>query len=108
MTSFNGTPSPGTARVALTAEPADYLSLFESSVMPGFAIGLHAHLKNGAQLDDIIADGSLPGHFHWVYARYALGKVRGGETRSIVEDRLLTGGGYYSQPDIYRRVMIAS
>lgn len=99
---------PGEARVALTVEPANYLSLFESAVMPGFAIGLHTHLKDGSQLHDIIAEGSLPGHFHWVYARYALGKIRGGETRSIVEDRLLTGGGYYSQPEIYSRVMIAA
>lgn len=105
---FEGHSVSGKARAALTAEQADYLSLFESAVMPGFAIGLHVHLKDGAQLHDIIADGSLPGHFHWVYARYALGKIHGGETRSIVEDRLLTGGGYYSRPEIYGRVMIAA
>jgi tRNA (mo5U34)-methyltransferase len=99
---------PGEAIASLTAEPADYLSLFESAVMPGFAIGLHAHLKHGDKLDAIIAEASLSGHFHRVYLRYALGKVRGGETRSIVEDRLLTGGGYYTQPEIYRRVVIAA
>jgi SAM-dependent methyltransferase len=99
---------PGEASVALTTKPADYLSLFESAVMPGFAIGLHAHLKQAAKLDAIVAEGSLPGHFHRVYARYALGKVGGGETRSIAEDRLLTGGGYYSQPEIYRRAVIAA
>jgi hypothetical protein len=99
---------PGKANVTLTANPVDYLSLFESAVGPGFAIGLHVLLKNGAKVKDIIARGSLSNRFHWVYVRYGLGKVRGGETRSIVEDRLLTGGGYYGRPEIYRRVMVAA
>ena len=105
---FHRHPVPVESRVALTSEPADYLSLFEAAVTPGFAIGLHAHLKHAAKLGAIIAEGSRPGHYHRVYARYALGKVRGSETRSIEEGRLLTGGGYYDQPEIYRRLMMAA
>jgi SAM-dependent methyltransferase len=104
---FHSHSVPAQASVSLTAEPADYLSLFESAVMPGFAIGLHAYFKHAAKLDAIVAEGSLPGHFHRVYARYALGKVRGGGSQSILEDRLLTGGGYYNRPEIYRRVVMA-
>jgi tRNA (mo5U34)-methyltransferase len=105
---FRSHSVPGGATVSLTDEPADYLSLFESAVTPGFAIGLHTHFKHAAKLAAIIADGSPAGHFNQVYARYALGNVHRGETQSIVEDRLLTGGGYYSQPEIYRHVMTAA
>jgi tRNA (mo5U34)-methyltransferase len=105
---FQRQPVPTDARVVLADKPADYLSLFESAVMPGFAVGLHAHIKHADKLGAIIAEGSLPGQFHRVSAQYAIGKVRGGETRSIVEDRLLTGGGYYSQPEIYRHAIIAA
>src|SRR5207248_3536727 len=52
-----------------------------------------------------IAEGSRSGRYHWIYPRYFLGRIAPQETRSVTEDRLLTGGGYYREPDIYRRVL---
>lgn len=93
-------------RVAkLWTGPADYLGISEMGYVPGFCMGLHARLRNGADLQDLIAEGSQPGRFHWVYARYGLGRLRPGQTRRVVEDRLLTGGGYYAEPDIYCRLL---
>jgi SAM-dependent methyltransferase len=89
----------------LHAGPADYLGIWESRVIPGFAHGFHVRLRNGDKLGDVIAEGSRPGQFHWIYIRYALGRIGPGQTQKIVEDRLLTGGGYYAEPDIYCRVM---
>jgi len=100
--------APEQEKVALNVGPADYLCLYESTCIPGFANGLHAHFKNSSMLDEIIAEGTRPGKYHWVYARYGLGKLQDGESRSIVEDRLLTGGGYYNKPHIYRQLMIAA
>jgi SAM-dependent methyltransferase len=64
---------------------------------------------SGGKLKGILAEGpSAAINYDWVYARYGLGDLRGGETASIVEDRLLTGGGYYNKPQIYRQLMIAA
>jgi len=100
-------------RRAPTGEPAtklhiggaDYLGISETGAVPGFAHGFHVRLRNGSQLGDIIAEGSRSGRYHWIYPRYFLGRIAPQETRSVTEDRLLTGGGYYREPDIYRRVL---
>jgi len=84
---------------------ADYLGINETRVVPGFAHGFHVRFHNGSELGDIVAEGSRSGRFHWIYPRYSLGRLAPQETRSISEDRLLTGGGYYREPDIYRRVL---
>jgi SAM-dependent methyltransferase len=83
---------------------ADYLGISET-VVPGFAHGFHMRFRNGNELGDITAEGSRSGRFHWIYSRYSLGRIEPQQTRSISEDRLLTGGGYYREPDIYRRVL---
>ncbi|MGD9879906.1 MAG: methyltransferase domain-containing protein [Reyranella sp.] len=93
-------------RMLLATGKADYASVFESYETPGFALGLHAHLKDGDRLEDIVAEGSFADRFHWIHARYRLGTIPGGGTRGIVEDRLLTGGGYYDRPAHYRRMII--
>lgn len=92
---------PEGTKAILTKGGVDYISLFEGRVMPGFAVGVHASLRNGDLIKDIGAEGHQPGRYHWVYAHYRLGTLRKGETKTICEDRLLTGGGYYRRPDIY-------
>ena len=85
--------------------PADYLGIAEMKAVPGFANGFHVRFHNGSQLGDIIAEGSRSGRFHWIYPRYFLGRLEPEDTQVISEDRLLTAGGYYAEPDIYRRVL---
>jgi hypothetical protein len=89
----------------LRAGPADYLSISELGSSADNALAIHVRFRNGAEIGDIISEGTQPSGFHWIYPRYALGRVGPGETRTIVEDRLLTGGGYYSEPDIYLRIL---
>src|SRR5947207_1657763 len=84
---------------------ADYLGISETRAVPGFAHGFHVRFRNGSELGDIVAEGSRSGRFHWIYPRYSLGRLAPQETRSISEDRLLTGGGYYREPDFYRHVL---
>ena len=93
-------------RVVLATGKADYVGLFESFEIPGFAMGLHVGLKNGDRLKEVVAEGSLEERFHWVYARYRLGRLGGGDTKRIVESRMLTGGGYYNRPELYRQIII--
>lgn len=95
-------------RVVLATGRADYLSLFESFEIPGFAMGLHVGIQDGDSLEEIVAEGSSARQFHWVYARYQLGTIRGGQTRKIVENRMITGGGYYDRPEIYRQLIIGA
>lgn len=99
---------PGASRTTLARGATDYVSLFEGRVMPGFAVGLHVHLNNGDQLKDVTVEGSQLGHFHWVYTTYDLKKLQEGQTKTIIENRLLTGGGYYTLPDIYKKLIIAA
>lgn len=99
---------PGGSKTILARGAADYVSLFEGRVMPGFAVGLHAHLNDGDKLKDFTAEASQLGHFHWVYATYDLKRLRKGETKTIVENRLVTGGGYYTRPDLYKKLIIAA
>ena len=93
------------SRMVLATGRADYVSLFESFEIPGFAMGLHVGIQDGDCLQEIIAEGSSARQFHWVYARYRLKTIGSGQTREIVENRMLTGGGYYDRPEIYRQII---
>lgn len=101
------------ATTTLHEGPADYLGICEtrfsprseSAGIPGFAHGIHIRFRNGKDLGDIRTEGSEHGCFNWIYPRYAFGRIGPQESRSIVEDRLLTGGGYYGEPDIYCRIL---
>lgn len=96
-------------RADLHKGPADYLGinesnyspLSESAGIPGFAHGFHVRFRDGDKIERIAAYGSKEGRFHWIRTFYRLGTVGGGKTRTIREDKLMTGGGYYTAPEIY-------
>ena len=100
-------------RADLHKGPADYLGineanfspLSESAGIPGFAHGFHIAFRNPKQIERIAAVGSREGRFHWVRIFYSLGRLERGQTHTIREDRLMTGGGYYSEPAIYRALL---
>ena len=94
--------------VTLWSGPADYMCLYESSWMPGFANGFHVNFEDGARIESVMAKWSGPSHFHWVFCAYAVGDIRRGKTSSITEQRLLTGGGNYSAPAFYRDLITAA
>ena len=106
--SFITSPVPTEPSATLWDGPADYLCLYESSWMPGFANGFHVRFKDPAKVERIMARWSEPNCFHWVYAVHKVGKIRRGQTRSIVEDRLMTGGGNYDAPAFYRELVAAA
>jgi SAM-dependent methyltransferase len=98
--------SPPTRHVGtLQTGPADYVGVSDKGHAPGFSHAFHVRLRNGDQLGDIVAEGPQPGRFHWLYLRYALGRIRPERTHRVTEDRLLTGGGYYNKPEIYCQVL---
>jgi|GEM_PF-138593 len=106
---------PTDQRADLHAGPADYLGINEAHFsplslnagIPGFAHGFHVRYHDGARIERIAAWGSREGRFHWVRTFYRLGTVGSGQSRTIREARLMTGGGYYGAPDIYAALLDA-
>jgi SAM-dependent methyltransferase len=104
---FSSVPAPDTSPAAIHVGPADYLCLYEAEVIPGFANAAHVRFRDASRIRDIVAEGSNRGFYHWVYPRYLLGDLGSEEAGTVVEDRLMTGGGYYDQPRIYHDLMAA-
>lgn len=106
---------PSEPRAQLHAGPADYLGinesnyspLSESAGIPGFAHGFHIAYHDGARIEQITANGSREGRFHWIRTFYRIGTVSAKAPARLREDRLMTGGGYYAQPEIYQALLAA-
>ncbi|MFK5004374.1 hypothetical protein, partial [Klebsiella pneumoniae] len=47
------------------------------------------------------------GRFHWIRTFYRIGTVSAKAPARLREDRLMTGGGYYAQPEIYQALLAA-
>ena len=94
----------GNRRQQAYAGPASYLGMIQAGNSPGFSYAMHALLRTGERLKEIVTMCYVPGRVHWLTCRYAMGNPSGAPM-VIEEERLLTAGGYYDDPAHYAEVM---
>lgn len=102
---FKLSPVDTDSNSSITTLPADYLCVFESNCIPGFAYGIHSLLRDNDKVIEIRASGANAGNHHHLYVKYGLGSLAGGQSLSISESRMLTGGGYYKNGPYYRELL---
>ena len=95
-------------RVELHRGPAEYCAIVQEGASPGFSYAIHTLLRDSSKLSRILARGQQAGRLHWLLHFYAMGRVQPGQTATIAEERMLTGGGYYDAAAHYEGVLRAA
>ena len=85
-----------------------FLCLHESNTAPGFSNALNVLYKQPEMVKSIIAESITCGKFHLVYALYEINDSPLDNKITLLEERLLIGGGYYHNINTYYKLMLQS
>jgi hypothetical protein len=94
--------APG--RQFVPAAGAEYYSIVQSEIA-GFALAVHSAPREPRDLAEIELLTRFPGYLHFARARYRFAGGCRGRRLVVVEDKMLTAGGFYGRVDDYSRLL---
>ena len=91
-------------RQSLPAAGAEYYSIVQSEIA-GFALAIHTAPREPGLLAEIELLTGHPGFLQLVRARYRFNGACRGRRLVVVEDKMLTAGGFYARVEDYTRLL---
>src|SRR5712691_6193982 len=88
----------------LPAAGAEYYSIVQAEIA-GYALAAHSAPREPGLLAEIELLTRDPGRLHFARARYRFAGACRGRRLVVVEDKMLTAGGFYDRVDDYNRLL---